>query len=77
MKRYAVVFAPEPGNVTGSEDGKHRSAFPLQKRIKGCEMKLLYGAGHACQIEQPALFNRYMTEFLTAHKLFPGAARRG
>jgi pimeloyl-ACP methyl ester carboxylesterase len=40
-------------------------------------MKILYGAGHACQIEQPALFNRYMIEFLTARGLFPGAARRG
>jgi pimeloyl-ACP methyl ester carboxylesterase len=40
-------------------------------------MKILYGAGHACQIEQPALFNRYMIGFLTAHRLFPGATRRG
>jgi pimeloyl-ACP methyl ester carboxylesterase len=39
-------------------------------------MQILYGAGHACQIEQPALFNRHMTAFLTAHGLFPGAARR-
>ena len=63
--------------LTGSEDNTHRTAFALQKRIAGCEMKILYGAGHACQIEQPALFNRYMIEFLTAHGLFPGAARRG
>jgi pimeloyl-ACP methyl ester carboxylesterase len=67
--------------LTGSEDNTHKSAFALQKRIKGCEMKILYGAGHACQIEQPGLFNRYMTEFLTAHKLFPkalpSAAKRG
>ena len=40
-------------------------------------MKILYGAGHACQIEQPALFNRHMVDFLTAHKLFPAAAARG
>ena len=53
------------------------NGLELQKRIAGCEMKILYGAGHACQIEQPALFNRYMIEFLTAHGLFPGAARRG
>jgi pimeloyl-ACP methyl ester carboxylesterase len=63
--------------ITGSEDNTHRTAFALQKRIAGCELKILYGAGHACQIEQPALFNRYMIEFLTAHGLFPGAARRG
>jgi pimeloyl-ACP methyl ester carboxylesterase len=63
--------------ITGSEDNTHRTAFALQKRIAGCELKVLYGAGHACQIEQPALFNRYMIEFLTAHGLFPATARRG
>ena len=57
--------------ISGSEDGSHQSAFALQKRIAGCEMKILYGAGHACQIEQPALFNRYMIDFLAAHRLFP------
>src|SRR6516164_675718 len=62
--------------ITGSEDNTHRTAFALQKRIAGCELKILYGAGHACQIEQPAPFNRYMIEFLTAHGLFPAAARR-
>jgi pimeloyl-ACP methyl ester carboxylesterase len=45
--------------------------------IAGCELKSIYGAGHACQIEQPALFNRYMIEFLTAHGLFPGSTVRG
>ena len=59
--------------LTGSEDGTHPTSFALQKRIKGCEMKILYGAGHACQIEQPWLFNRYMIEFLDAHRLFPSA----
>jgi pimeloyl-ACP methyl ester carboxylesterase len=57
--------------LTGSEDSTHSSSFALQKRIKDCEMKILYGAGHACQIEQPWLFNRYMIEFLTSHGLFP------
>ena len=37
-------------------------------------MKILYGAGHACQIEQPWLFDRYMLEFLKKHGLFPAAA---
>jgi pimeloyl-ACP methyl ester carboxylesterase len=34
-------------------------------------MKTLPGAGHACQIEQPWLFNRHMIEFLTRHRLHP------
>jgi pimeloyl-ACP methyl ester carboxylesterase len=58
--------------LTGSEDGTHQAAFPLKERIPGCEMKILYGAGHACQIEQPWLFDRFMIEFLTKHGLFPG-----
>jgi pimeloyl-ACP methyl ester carboxylesterase len=58
--------------LTGSEDGTHANAFPLQARIPGCELKVLPGAGHACQIEQPWLFNRFMLEFLAKHGLFPG-----
>jgi pimeloyl-ACP methyl ester carboxylesterase len=34
-------------------------------------LKVLPGAGHACQIEQPWLFNRHMIDFLTRHGLFP------
>jgi len=57
--------------LSGSEDGTHQSAFALKARIPGCDMKVLPGAGHACQIEQPWLFNRLMIEFLTKHGLFP------
>jgi len=57
--------------LTGSEDGSHPRAPALKERIPGCEMKILYGAGHACQIEQPWLFNRYMIAFLKKHGLHP------
>ena len=57
--------------LSGSEDGTHPSAAALKARIPGCEMKVLYGAGHACQIEQPWEFDRYMIEFLKKHGLFP------
>jgi pimeloyl-ACP methyl ester carboxylesterase len=57
--------------LSGSEDSTHQSALDLQARIPGCEMKVLPGAGHACQIEQPWLFNRLMIEFLSKHSLFP------
>ena len=50
--------------LTGSEDGTHPAAFALKERIPNCEMRILDGAGHACQIEQPWLFDRYMIEFL-------------
>ena len=57
--------------LTGSEDGAHQSAFALKARIPNCELKVLPGAGHACQIEQPWLFDRFMVEFLARHGLFP------
>jgi pimeloyl-ACP methyl ester carboxylesterase len=57
--------------LTGSEDGAHQSAFALQAKIPGCELKVLHGAGHACQIEQPWLFDRLMLDFLKRRGLFP------
>jgi pimeloyl-ACP methyl ester carboxylesterase len=61
--------------LTGSEDGTHQSAFALKARIPNCELKVLPGAGHACQMEQPWLFDRFMIEFLSKHGLFPGASK--
>ena len=63
--------------LSGSEDATHQSAFALQERIPSCEMKILPGAGHACQIEQPWLFNRLMIEFLPQHGLFPSVRLSG
>ena len=57
--------------LSGSEDNAHQSAFDLKARVKGCEMRVLAGAGHACQIEQPWLFDRFAIEFLAKHGLFP------
>ena len=61
--------------LTGSEDGTHQSAFALKARIPNCELKVLPGAGHACQMEQPWLFDRFMIEFLAKHGLFPGVSK--
>src|SRR5205823_13825854 len=57
--------------LTGSEDNAHQRSFALKEKIPGCELKVLPGAGHACQLEQPWLFDRLMVEFLTVHNLFP------
>jgi pimeloyl-ACP methyl ester carboxylesterase len=57
--------------LTGSEDSAHPSAFALKARIPHCELKILHGAGHACQMEQPWLFDRLMIEFLAKHGLHP------
>ena len=82
--QFQAMQKPEPADhhsgigcptiiLTGSEDGAHATAFPLKARIPNCELKILPGAGHACQIEQPWLFDRFMIEFLTRHGLFPAA----
>jgi len=82
LYQFKALGKPEPDDhhakiacpsiiLTGSEDGAHQSAFALKARIAGCEMKILYGAGHACQIEQPWLFDQFMLEFLAKHELFP------
>jgi pimeloyl-ACP methyl ester carboxylesterase len=63
--------------LTGSEDNSHQRAFALQARIPNCELRTLPGAGHACQIEQPWLFDRFMIEFLAKHGLFPGESTPG
>ena len=69
---YARIACPTI-ILTGSEDSGHAMAFPLQALIPKCELKVLPGAGHACQMEQPGLFDRFMLEFLGRHGLFPAA----
>jgi pimeloyl-ACP methyl ester carboxylesterase len=82
IHQFRAIQQPEPEGhferiacptiiLSGSEDATHQSAFALKARIPGCEMAVMPGAGHACQIEQPWLFNRLMIEFLARHGLFP------
>lgn len=59
--------------LTGSEDSIHQSAFDLKTQVPGSELRVLPGAGHACHMEQPWLFDRLMIEFLSKHGLFPGS----
>ncbi|HEY3916657.1 MAG TPA: alpha/beta hydrolase [Stellaceae bacterium] len=56
--------------LTGNEDTAHPSAFALQQRIPKSELRVLPGAGHACYLEQPWLFDRFMIEFLEKNGLF-------
>jgi pimeloyl-ACP methyl ester carboxylesterase len=62
--------------ISGSEDSAHARAFALKERIPGCEMKIIHGAGHACQLEQPWIFDQFALDFLKKHGLFPGIARQ-
>jgi 3-oxoadipate enol-lactonase len=60
--------------LAGTEDVAYPGALVLKELIPGCEMKILHGAGHACHIEQPWLFDSYMIDFLKRHDLFPSKA---
>ena len=82
IHQFRAIAQPEPEGhferiacptiiLTGSEDGAHQSSFALQKRIPHCALRTLPGAGHACYMEQPWLFDRFMIEFLKANGLFP------
>jgi pimeloyl-ACP methyl ester carboxylesterase len=82
IRLFEAILMPEPEEhysdikcpmiiLTGTEDSVHQSAFDLKAKISGCEIKVLPGAGHACQMEQPWLFDRLMIEFLEKHRLFP------
>jgi pimeloyl-ACP methyl ester carboxylesterase len=53
--------------LSGSEDTAHQSAFALRDRLPDVEMVVLHGAGHACQIEQPWVFDAEMIRFLHEH----------
>lgn len=60
--------------ITGSEDNSHQAAFALQEKVRGCELVTMEGAGHACNMEQPWLWDAHFLRFLTKHGLFDGQA---
>ncbi len=82
IHQFHALGAPRPGDffsgitcpsiiLSGSEDAAHARAFDLKNILPDCEMHVLPGAGHACHMEQPWLFDRFMIEFLRARGLFP------
>jgi pimeloyl-ACP methyl ester carboxylesterase len=54
--------------LSGGEDAVHEHALALQVRVPSSELQVLPGAGHACNIEQPWLFDRLLIEFLRRHQ---------
>jgi pimeloyl-ACP methyl ester carboxylesterase len=86
IRQFEALAMPDPEGhhasiacpmiiISGSEDNAHPRAFALKDRVPGCEMKIIHGAGHACQLEQPWLFDEFMLDFLKRHDLFPGLAK--
>lgn len=57
-------------------NGEHDNALPSGRwtadRIAGGVHAVVPGAGHACNIEDPATFDRLVTDFLDRHGLLPG-----
>lgn len=53
--------------MTGSEDFTNGPARALAERLPDAELVELAGAGHACQFEQPWVFDAEMIRFLRAH----------
>jgi 3-oxoadipate enol-lactonase len=56
--------------VVGDEDTLTPPATSreLAQRIPGARLRVIEGAGHLSNIEQPEIFNRVVLEFLSAHR---------
>jgi pimeloyl-ACP methyl ester carboxylesterase len=63
---YADITAPTL-IISGTEDKSHQTAFALQSRIPGSRLVTIQDAGHACQLEQPWLFNAYVRDLLARY----------
>lgn len=57
--------------VSVSRDKAHQSAFELRDRLPYAEMVTMEGAGHACLLEQPWLFDDVVIRFLRAQGVHP------
>ncbi len=60
--------------VNGAHDASLRGAEATTVKAKGVVHEIIPGAGHVCNLEDPAAFNRIVTEFLFANGLMPQAA---
>ena len=80
---FRALYVPDPDwlfevqapvlILSGTEDRAHATVGALRDRIAGSELVALAGAGHACQIEQPWLWDHWATEFLKRKGAWPVA----
>lgn len=59
--------------VNGEHDGSLPGALETAALIPGAVHKVIPNAGHVCNLEDPATFDRHVTEFLGGLGLMPGA----
>jgi pimeloyl-ACP methyl ester carboxylesterase len=59
--------------LNGSEDVTYTHGYvdTLVRHLPGCSLKLVYGAGHIAQLEQPWIYDQLLIDFLKAEGLFP------
>jgi pimeloyl-ACP methyl ester carboxylesterase len=83
IEMFRALYVPDPDwlfelkapvlIISGTEDRAHEPAKALQSRIAGCEFVAIAGAGHACQIEQPWVWDAHAIEFLRRKGIFPAS----
>jgi pimeloyl-ACP methyl ester carboxylesterase len=59
--------------ITASLDRTLKEAHALHEHIPGSELVCMEGAGHACNLEMPWLFDELCIKFLKKHNLWPGS----
>lgn len=61
-----------------ARSGRRSRNMRAPERIPSAELEVIPGAGHACHLEQPWVFDRLLLDFLWRHDLVPdGGALRG
>lgn len=83
IEMFRALYVPDPDElylgqaptliISGTEDRAFFPAKVMADKIPGCEFLAMEGAGHACQIEQPWLWDRWATDFLRRKGVWPGA----
>lgn len=70
VARLASLKAPTLV-VNGEHDGSLPGARATTVKAPGVVHRIIPGAGHVCNLEDPETFNRMVTDFLTANGLMP------
>jgi 3-oxoadipate enol-lactonase len=60
--------------VTGGADRSRTAQEELARRIAGAELRVIEGAGHCCNLERPAEYDRLVLEHLVRLGLVPKEA---
>jgi pimeloyl-ACP methyl ester carboxylesterase len=62
--------------MNGEFDNSLKRSKEMSTRIAGAEHHVIFGAGHACCLEDPATFDDHVLTFLEQHGFFKGEASK-